>query len=182
MRTRGGESLPACAAYGSFEGATLLSDLLRLKGLASHWQREARAGRAQEARLEEKSLRVELRCDGKVSTCEGNSTTAGARQSSVGPRSATCTPSAVQPPLAVSPVRSRRPAKRGNEPPKRQLSRHEAQEDGDEEPGVVGHDGEHDEVGDQGLQAKEERAREVDGEEEGGRVQGLDARASSVGR
>lgn len=61
MRTRGGESLPACAAYGSFEGATLLSDLLRPKGLASHWQREARAERAQEARLEEKSLRVELR-------------------------------------------------------------------------------------------------------------------------
>ena len=70
---------------------------------------------------------------------------------------------------AVSSVRFCADSEQGDEPPEREFSRHEADEDGDEEVGVEGHDCEHEEVRDEGLQSEEDGAWQVDGEGEGWR-------------
>lgn len=50
----------------------------------------------------------------------------------------------------------------GDVPSERHLAADESDEDREEEVSVEGHNGQHEEVGDEGLQAKEERTRQVD--------------------
>lgn len=66
------------------------------------------------------------------------------------------------------------PSKRRNVSPKAQLTNHQPRQYRDKERNGEGHDGEHEEVPDEGLQPEEDGAGSVDGEAEGGRERSFD--------